>query len=155
MEGGWWRWTLKPGISVRGSGIGVTQLTAGPAGSCIDGYTVRGAVNATVTNLTIGNGAPGACGVGILNAGVGFATYRDVLISTSQATNTVAVMNDNSEVELIDVAMEIGQGSGTGDAIGVDQANGSSLSLHGSRRSSAARPGMTSTGSETMTRALA
>ena len=126
------RVTLKPGITVRGSGIGVSTLSAGPASSCIDGYTVRGATNATVTDLTIGNGGAGDCGVGLLNAGVGYATYRRLLISTSQGTNTVGMLNDNSEIELIDVAMEIGQGTGPGDAIGIDQANGSNLSMSSS-----------------------
>jgi hypothetical protein len=126
------RVTLKPGITVRGSGIGATVLSAGPAGSCIDGYTVKGSASATVTDLTIANNGTGACGVGILNAGVSSVTYRHVLVSVSMGTNTTAILNDNSEVLLIDVAMEIGQGSGGGDTIGVDQRSGSSLFMSGS-----------------------
>ncbi|MFN8542866.1 MAG: hypothetical protein U0807_01435 [Candidatus Binatia bacterium] len=121
------RVTLKAGITVRGSGIGVTTLTADPAASCIDGYTVKGATAATVTDLTIGAGGTGACAVGILNAGVSYATYRNLFISASQATNTTAILDDSSSIELFDVTMEIGQGTGSGDTFGVDQTNGSSL----------------------------
>jgi hypothetical protein len=121
------RVTLKPGITVRGSGIDATTLTAGPAASCIDGFTVKGSASATVTDLTIGNSGDGACGVGVLNAGVGFARYRRLLVSTSSAANTTAILNDASEIELLDVELEIGQGSGSGDTIGVDQRSSSSL----------------------------
>jgi hypothetical protein len=121
--------TLKTGITVRGSGIGVTTLSAPPSASCIDGYTVKGARAATVTNLTIGAGGTGACAVGILNAGVSSAIYRDLFISTSQAANTTAILNDSSYIEVFDVTMEIGQGAGSGDAVGVDQTNGSYLTF--------------------------
>lgn len=126
------RIVMTPNVSLLGSGIGVTTLSAGPASSCIDGYTLKGANATTVRDLTIGNSGAGACGVGILNAGFSFAFYRNLLISTSVATDTMAILNDNAEPILIGVEMEIGQGSGSGDAIGVRQQNDSFLTMRGS-----------------------